>query len=164
MENSFVKRLRKQDVREILSKLGLRIAEELPKPYCKGKNEDGTYGMLVKCERLNQEKMCDVPFFNKSMPDKANEILALPLLVGTYSHSYFDDDKYILIDIGEFHMTELACMFFTEEEKNFFSLMMEVYIEYMLRKFGKEYSKALEEYLNSTTIDEQNASEQNIEI
>ncbi len=36
MENSFVKRLRKQDVREILSRLGLRIAEELQRQYCKG--------------------------------------------------------------------------------------------------------------------------------
>ncbi len=112
--------------------------------------------MLVKCERLNQEKMCDVPFFIKSMPDEANEILALPLLVGTYSHSYFDDDKYLLIDIGEFHMTELACMFFTEEEKNFFSLMMEVYIEYMLRKFGKEYSKALDEQVDLDKMEMKN--------
>lgn len=136
-DKSFVKRLNKKDIRRLLSLLDLEIAEELPRPIIRGKGENNEYGILVKCKSTIDNHTAPLGSF------------FLPMMTVNCF------DNYKLIDITDFQMVELSAMQPDEEMEKMAGKMMNVYLDFMQDKFGKDYEIALSKYVEEFCTSEE---------
>ena len=155
MKESFSEKLTTEDIKKILSKCGLKLADYLPNPIMRGLDEENNeYSIMLK-----------------AMPDNTTHssvnVTAFPLGQGEYIFlpNYFADDDVLLLEIRDFIMYEMASLMDDEGERLKRSRYLnEMYNQYMESKFGEEYKKAYEEYSETLKKQIENEEQQDIEM
>ena len=156
MKQSFAERLTTEDIQKILSKCGLKLAEQLPNPIMRGEDKEAEeYSIMLKAMPHNVKPYNGMNII--ACPIDGKNFIFLP-------DYYMGNEEVLLIEIRDYIMYEMASLMGNEEEwlKNS-RYLNEMYNQYMEDKFGDEYIISYDEY--SKEIQKQIENEdQNIQI